>query len=94
MLYTILMEYRGGTYGSQVDAHTPISAVQKWASALDPMPIQGLDQARKVELINTMDSDLSCGIEPTLLEGLINVWCTSVSISGSFMLINVVATIP
>jgi hypothetical protein len=92
MLYTVIMEYREGTYISQVDGDSVVEALQKWASALDPAGIQGLGQARKKDLIDDIGSSLAHGLKAEPLQGLLNVWCTSALTSGGFMLINLVAT--
>jgi len=94
MLYTVLMEYRGGMYISQVDGNSVTSALQRWAAGLDPAPIQGLGQARKRELVNQIDFDIANGMGPTPLDGLKNVWFTSASTSGGPSFINIVATQP
>jgi len=86
------MEYRGGTYISQVDGHSVPNALQRWAAALDPALIKGLGQARKRELIDQIDSDLADGVWPVPLDDLKDVWCTSACTSGGFLLINLVAT--
>jgi hypothetical protein len=92
MLYTVIMEYRGGTYISQVDGDSVVEALRKCASALDPAGIQGRGQARKKDLIDDIGSSLSYGDEPVPLQGLSNVWCTSALTSGGIMQINLVAT--
>ena len=92
MLYTVVMEYRGGTYISQVESCTVIAALQDWAFALDSAPIQGLGHPQKDELIKAIDSDLSYGLEPSPLDGLVNAWCASASTSGGSVLINLIGT--
>ena len=92
MLYTVLMEYRGGTYVSQVRAQTVVAALQNWASELDAGAIQGFSEGRKRELLREIESDLRSGTEPAPLNGLHNVWCTSAALSGGMVLINIVST--
>jgi len=41
MLYTIVMDYRGGTYISQVDARSVAAALKVWAAALDTAAHRG-----------------------------------------------------
>lgn len=92
MLYTVLMEYRGGTYVSQVRARTVVAALQNWASELNPTPIQAFSDGRKRELIREIESGLRSGTAPAPLNGLHNVWCTSAALSGGMVLINIVRT--
>ena len=92
MLYTILMEYRGGTYVSQAKAASASGALRTWAHNLDPSPVPGLGMRGKADLIEVIESDLADGIKPARLEGLHGSWCQTVRFSGGFALINIVAT--
>ena len=87
VLFTVLMEYRGGTYISQVRARSANEAVRRWAAKLDPLPIAEFSERRKRELIRSLDGD-----KPVPLDGLTNAWCTSALVGGSSALINIVAT--
>jgi hypothetical protein len=93
ILYTMLMDYRGGTYISLVVARDVNAAVRLWAAKLDPLDVQHLTLKRKRKLIETINSDLALGIRPVPLNGLSNAWSTSALISGGSMLINIVATV-
>jgi hypothetical protein len=84
------MEYRGGTYISQVEAQSADQALQLWAKELDPRPIYCFGEQRKRELIAAVEEGED-QLVPLL--GLTNSWCTSALISGGRALINVVATI-
>jgi hypothetical protein len=77
MLYTVVMEYRGGTYVSQVNAGNVVEALREWALALDTGAIKWLGPARKRELLKTIDEEPSWAIEPVKLDGLVNAWCMS-----------------
>jgi hypothetical protein len=92
VLYTFVMEYRGGTYMAQVYARGVADALKTWAAALDTAAIGGFSPQRKVELIDDISEELSHGQKPTLLDGLVNAWCTSALTSGGVALINIVAT--
>jgi hypothetical protein len=83
------MEYRGGTYISQVNGRSANQAVRRWATNLDPKPIAEFSERRKRELIRWLDGR---GDKPVPLDGLTNAWCTSALVSGSSALINIVAT--
>lgn len=72
MLYTVVLEYRGGTYISQVNARNVIGALQVWAEALDIAAVAGLGSRRKAELIDDIKEQLLHGVMPTPLDGLVN----------------------
>ncbi len=90
MLYTIVMDYRGGTYVSQTEADDVAGAVRAWALALNPKEVADLGHAGKAELIEQL---LEGGQSPVSLEGVVNVWCTSCSVSDELCLINIVSTV-
>ena len=90
MLYTVVMDYRGGTYISQVRARSVAAALKVWAAALDTAAIAGLGPQRKIELIEDVKG--SRGQEPALLDGLVNAWCATALTSGGLALMNIVAT--
>ncbi len=92
MLYTILMEYRGGTYISQARGASASDALRTWVHNLDPSPVHELGVRRKADLIAAIENDLADGTAPTPLEGLQSLWCQTVVFSGGFVLINMVAT--
>ena len=92
MLYTVVMDYRGGTYISQVDAGNVAGALETWADTLDQRSIGELGPRRKAGLTDDIKVQLSSGQEPALLDGLVNVWCAAASTSGGLALINIVAT--
>ena len=92
LLFTIIMEYRGGTYIAQVTAEDPESAVKQWADQVKPIDIAYFGEARKAELIGAIDEWLADSHGAAAITGTRNVWCQTPSIGGFQMLINVVAT--
>jgi hypothetical protein len=86
-LFTIVMEFDGGTFISQSHGHTPEDALQKWCEDLDSNTIQNFGPKSKDILVNEL---LDCNHNLVLLDGMINVWCTSHVIRGKLMLINVI----
>jgi hypothetical protein len=83
-LFTVLCEFRGGTYVSQVRALDEQHAFMAWADALRrdrPMGDEVDKIARKV-------------IEETeplnALNGLSGVWCWTANVEGDFLLTNIV----
>jgi len=86
-LYTILAEYRGGTYVSQVRAQTPSQALQHWSGE---KPAGRGDIPSRVRL--EIRKQLSGGDAPVPVSGQQNVWCASGSYRDELILINVVLT--
>src|SRR5260370_15177896 len=93
MLYTVVLDYRGGTYISQVNAGSVAGALKIWADALDIGAVARLGPQRKGELIDDIKMQLSSGQPPAPLDGLVNAWCASALTSGGLSLINIVGTI-
>jgi hypothetical protein len=86
-LYTVVLEYRGGTYISQVLGPSLSAALKQWANALNENDLANWGLSRP-ELTEVIEDD------PALLDGCINAWClTGLSGSEELILLNVVATI-
>jgi hypothetical protein len=77
---------------SQVEGEDVKGALRAWAAALEVTEIAEFDDRRKAELIGEIETQLWNDMRPVLLRGLANVWCTSASVSGGSMLINIIAT--
>lgn len=92
MLYTVVMDYLGGTYVAQVDAHSVTAALKLWSEGVDTAAIAGFSPERKKELIDDLNERYSRAKKPALLDGLVNVWCASALTSGGLATINIVAT--
>lgn len=86
-LYTILAEYQGGTYISQIRAETPVSAVQRWS---ETKPSGRADVPASARL--GIGKQLSTGDAPIPVSGQKNVWCISSTHRNQLILINVVLT--
>lgn len=81
------MDFRGGTYVSQVQSMELYHATLLWAEHLDLKEIKYLGPSSKDELIlQIRDSDNY----PTLIDGMDNVWCLTFSIKQGFILVNIV----
>ena len=86
-LFTIVMDYAGGTYIDQVDAPSVNLACIKWAENLDSSQIYGIKNKRKELLMREMQD-----ASPVQLDGLVNAWCTSALVAGRLALINIIKT--
>lgn len=86
-LFTFLMEYRGGTYVSQVEADSYLEAPAKWAKKEDWSYIPKAGKKFKKQLLAELESD-----PVAALDGLTNAWCTATTIKGKLALITFVQT--
>lgn len=91
MLFTFVVDYKGGIYVSQVRANSPEEAVIIWAKNLDTKPIIGLKSKSKTKLIEQLQQQVEEGAT-ILLDGLKNAWCASAMIKHKLLLINIVKT--
>ena len=85
--YTFILEFRSGTYISQVTASSPRLACVQWAKDLDPKPINGLGHSSKLALIKEIEAE-----EPVAIKNTSHVWCSSALIRGKLALITFVQT--
>jgi hypothetical protein len=88
ILYTVLLEYKCGTYISQVRSANPFDALKKWATEL-PDEDLGIWNLKRDELLSVIEADSLVSIT-----NRVNVWCSSgFGADGEQLLLNVVATI-
>lgn len=85
MLYTIFMEFAGGTYAAQVRAGSPRSALKKWAKNIVPGNIYDLGPKGK-EALNRQIHDKQ--IVP--IHGMVNIWCATFLVGGKLALVNLI----
>jgi hypothetical protein len=89
-LYTFVLDYRGGTYISQVRAETAQEACNTWAKNLNTSEIKHLGIKSKNLLIDDLQEDYN---QLVPLAGLQNAWCTSATIRNHTALINIIETV-
>ncbi|RTQ52208.1 hypothetical protein EJV47_04050 [Hymenobacter gummosus] len=87
-LYTALLDYRGGNYVAQVSAPDAHLALQQWAAQLDYQLIPGLDSASWQQLQKRLAEEA-----PVSLDGVLNVYCQTVTVQGQLALIHLVETV-
>ena len=87
-LYTLVLDFHGGTYISQFDAGTAVDAVGAWCREL-----------QDEQLLGEVSSDVAEGImidaiENRLVEvdGLHGAWCAAATVEGNLALLNVIIT--
>jgi hypothetical protein len=85
-LYTLLLEYQGGTYISQVSGASPAAALPKWVSEISAENLTEWRITRN-DLAAITKSD---GLVP--IDGCYGVWCVSGSTKDGLVLINVIST--
>ncbi len=85
VLYTLVLDYRGGTYISQKFAESPQEAVAKWAVAITERELSSWGLTKQDVIHLSKDS-------PLPLENCSNVWCMSGSTKNGLMLLNIIAT--
>jgi hypothetical protein len=69
-LFTFYLEYKGGTYISQVRAQSYKSAPKAWAEKLDTTVISQPEKDFKEKLLKSI-----IGEPPTPIEGVSKTWC-------------------
>lgn len=88
-LFTFVLDFRGGTYLSQVWATSLNQACRKWVQQLDTKDIYGLDPKSIPRLMEQMLEEF-----PVTVNGVQNVWCMSALIRGQLALIHIIQTDP
>jgi hypothetical protein len=85
-LFTVILEFDGGTYISQFQASSPHDAAVKHAGYL-----LGLKRMSTPSIRRRLAESLSLE-RPVAIEGVRKVWCSSASVRGKLALVNIVAT--
>ena len=84
-LYTIICEYAGGTYISQVNASSPENAVWSWLGTRASKKVIPKEPRERIK--EGLDDDT-----PIAIRGCRNVWCFSASSKKGLVLINLIRT--
>lgn len=87
-LYTILLDYAGGTYVAQAEAMDEDAALRGW-----------LGKLRSGRIADAVWEEVAAAFEeavdrPLPLDGLAGAWCASASASQGLALVNIVKTAP
>ena len=85
-LFTVILEFDGGTYISQFEARSPDDAAVKHRHYL-----LGLKEMSTLTTRKRLADSLSLE-RLVAIEGLRNVWCCSASVGRKLALVNFVAT--
>ena len=87
-LYTLVLDFHGGTYISQFDADTPQDAVAAWCKELCDNELLGQISHAVAEgvMVDAIENDL---VE---VDGLHGAWCAAASVEDQLALLNVIIT--
>ncbi len=83
--FTAIVEFRGGTYISQLHTTSVSEAVAAWMAGPWPAEIDDLSADERVTLIDQLADE-----EPTPLEGLEAVWCVAAVVGDDLALVHLV----
>ena len=91
MTFTFIVEFRGGTYCSQIESDSVISALPKWIDKLksDKSEIKYLGDKVLDRIENAISEESN---RPIKLKGLKNVWFTMLTSNQGTFSINIVQT--
>lgn len=85
-LFTMILEFDGGTYISQFQASSPDDAAMKHVDYL--VGLKGMSTpANRRRLADRLSLE-----RPVAIEGVRKVWCCSASLGKKLALVNIVAT--
>jgi hypothetical protein len=85
-LFTVILEFDGGTYISQFQATSASNAAAKHAAYL--IGNKGMSTfVNRKRLSDRLSLE-----QPVAIEGVRNVWCCSASVGKKLALVNIVAT--
>lgn len=86
--YTFLMQFRGGTYISQVESKNLSEATKLWVKQIKIEEIKHLGEKGQIEMIKKEAEDF----ELSALYSLKNIWFFCFRIKAGFIMVNVVKT--
>jgi hypothetical protein len=81
------MEFKGGTYLSQIRAPSPDAALEKWARGLEFKNIEGMTAAIKRQFVEWLPE-----ARPTAVVGLKSTWCSGFVTRTSSALVHIFRT--
>ncbi len=87
-LYTFIMDYREGTYISQVTENSLKKAKEKWVTELVVKEIKHFGSKMQQELLKELRED-----DSVLINGLKNIWFGLYLIKGGFIRVHIIKTL-
>ena len=86
-LFTVLMEFKGGTYLSQLRAPSPDAALETWARDLDVKNIEGMTETVKRQFVEWLPE-----ARPMVVDGLKSTWSSGFVTRADSALVHIVRT--
>lgn len=86
-IYTFIMEFRGGTYISQVKENDVNTAMILWSKSLQLTQVKFLGRKGILELQDEIKSE-----SPTRIGDVDNVWFFCLRIKSGLLMVNVIKT--
>lgn len=90
-LYTIILDFRGGTYIKQVKAPNQNKAAEKWANELSTKEILYFSEKSKEQLIEALPEIIKEN-EIIELDNLQNVWSFTFQFKTGYAIVNIIKT--
>jgi hypothetical protein len=87
LTYTFIMQFRDGVYSSQVSGNDLRQSIISWVQNLSLSEIKHFSKKSQSELIDILAYEV-----PIPIEGLLNVWCLSLSLKTGFLMLNIIKT--
>lgn len=86
-LYTFIMDFRGGTYISQIKAKGLTEACEKWLEKLSTKDVKYLGSKTKMELYNELKNEMV-----TPINGVDNIWIMNFLPFGYYITVHIIKT--
>jgi hypothetical protein len=86
-LFTLVLEYNGGTYICQARATSFRTAPASLVRSLAPGDLKGVGELGLAKLAEQVKET-----SPTPIEGVLNTWCSSALVAGKLALLHFVQT--
>jgi hypothetical protein len=91
VLFTIILDFDGGTYVSQVSSISVGATLPEWIRGLKQPESLGLDGRQAMAVAKVFEIHER---ELAALRDTINVWCTTALVGEKLAVLNIVATVP
>lgn len=87
-LYTIILDYNGGTYISQIEENSPYKSLISWIKEIDLKNLN-VGHVRKSSIVKKIREFEE---EPLPLSGIKNVWCVTFILNKKLALVHIIKT--